>query len=179
MQKADIETHLTQLGEELTRRGVKSPVRLLLIGGAFMLTQIGNRQATDDIDNSFRSPLVRTLKDAAQVVARKNNLKSNWINDLMGDFLKDTGAMPEGTFWKRYGPLELFLPPREYILALKFLAGRGKDDRDIRILCQQLNIKSRFHAQELVNRYIPDQKFQHLNNLDDTLDRFFPASANF
>ncbi len=53
------------------------------------------------------------------------------MNDLIGDFLRDTGTVPQGTLWQRYAMLEVYIPPSEYILALKLLAGRPKDRDDI------------------------------------------------
>lgn len=37
MQAEDIEHYLAELGAELKNRGLKKPVRILLIGGAYML----------------------------------------------------------------------------------------------------------------------------------------------
>ena len=37
MQARDIERHLAQLGQELADRGVQKPIRVLMIGGAYML----------------------------------------------------------------------------------------------------------------------------------------------
>ena len=37
MQARDIEWHLTQLGQELTDSGIQKPIRVLMIGGAYML----------------------------------------------------------------------------------------------------------------------------------------------
>lgn len=70
--------------------------------------------------------------------------------------------------------LEIFLPPEQYILALKLLAGRQKDVRDIQALCQQLKIQTREQAQQLVDQYIPNKQLQQLNKLDETLNDFFP-----
>lgn len=39
MQRQDIEHNLTLLGEELQELGLQKPIRLLLIGGAYMITQ--------------------------------------------------------------------------------------------------------------------------------------------
>ncbi|MBV9020391.1 MAG: hypothetical protein JOZ71_06715 [Ktedonobacteraceae bacterium] len=50
MQAQDIETYLADLGQELQNQGVRQPVCILMIGGAFMLTQIHNRPTTNDID---------------------------------------------------------------------------------------------------------------------------------
>lgn len=70
--------------------------------------------------------------------------------------------------------LEVYIPPGEYILALKLLAGRPKDRDDINALCQQIKIQTREQAQQLVDRYIPNKPVQQINDLDDTLNFFFP-----
>ena len=70
---------------------------------------------------------------------------------------------------RRYGKLEVFFPPKEYILALKLLAGRRKDRDDILALCQQLQIQTQEQAKALVDHYIPDQEVQQLNHLERTL----------
>src|SRR5947209_17425761 len=159
MQANDIEIYLAKLGQELHAQGVQQPVRILLVGGAFMLTQVGSRQTTDDIDvvlkdieNSTISPLYQTFKAAVRAVAKNNHLSIIWLNDIIGDFLKDIGNVPDGTLWRQYGPLEVFLPPKEYILALKLLAGRQKDQDDILALRQQLDIQTREQALQLIDR---------------------------
>ena len=180
MQKNDIETNLAKLGQELRAMGVQHPVSILLVGGAFMLTQIQNRQTTDDIDvllkdvnDSMTSPNYQIFKAAVWAVASKNKIPGAWLNDIIGDFLRDVSNVPEGTLWRKYDQLEVFLPPKEYILALKLLAGRQKDREDILALCQQLQIQTREQAQRLLDRYIPDKQVQQINNVDDTLDDFF------
>src|SRR5512144_871068 len=46
----EIEDALAALGQELQRLGVQQPIRILVVGGAYMLTQLHNRLATKDID---------------------------------------------------------------------------------------------------------------------------------
>jgi hypothetical protein len=75
--------------------------------------------------------------------------------------------------WRTYGPLEVYIPPSDYILALKLLAGRTKDQDDIEALCQQLGIRTRQQGQQIVDRYIPDKQVQQLNKLDKKLDTMF------
>src|SRR5207248_7795251 len=53
-----------------------------------------------------------------------------------------------------YGPLHVYAPPKEYILALKILAGRDQDLADCRILLPQTHIRTRQQAQRVLNRYI-------------------------
>lgn len=180
MQAQEIEEYLAQLGQELGDRGVQQPVRMLLIGGAFMLLQVQNRLTTDDVDVVLKdiedtsiSLLYQQLNSAIQAIARRHGLKGNWLNDMMGDALRDNGDIPPGTLWRTYGVIELYLPPKEYILALKLMAGRTKDRADIRALCQLLNIHDRQQAQSLVDLYVPDKQLQELSDLDDTLEEFF------
>ena len=50
MEAEDIERYLTELGAELKNRGLKKPVRILLIGGAYMLLLANATRSTKDID---------------------------------------------------------------------------------------------------------------------------------
>ncbi len=50
MNAREIETYLAELGAELKRRGVKKPIRLMLIGGAYMLLLENSPRTTEDID---------------------------------------------------------------------------------------------------------------------------------
>jgi hypothetical protein len=181
MRARDIETYLADLGQELHQIGLQQPVRLLLIGGAFMLTQLHSRRATNDVDvllidvdDPTTSPLYQTFKAAVRAVANRNRLPVAWMNDLLGDFLRDTTRVPRGTLWRTYALLEVYVPEAEYILALKLLAGRPKDRGDIQLLCRQLHVGTRLQAQQIVDRYIPDQHVQQLNHLDMTLSTLFP-----
>src|SRR5215472_3084320 len=181
MQAREIEMYLADLGQQLQQMGVPQPVRLLLIGGAFMLTQLHSRRATNDvdvllvdIDDPANSPLYQTFKAAVRAVASRNRLPVNWMNDLLGDFLRDRTRVPQGTLWRTYAVLEVYVPEAEYILALKLLAGRPKDLGDIQLLCRQLQVGTRIQAQQMVDRYIPDKQVQQLNHLDMTLSTLFP-----
>ncbi len=76
MSARDIEAYLAELGQELQSTGVAQPVRLLMVGGAYMLTQIGNRPSTKDIDvlledipDSSPSPLYLPLQSVVGAVA--------------------------------------------------------------------------------------------------------------
>lgn len=181
MQAQDIETYLADLGQELVEMRLSQPVRILLIGGAFMLTQLNSRRTTNDvdillkdIDDPTTSPLSQIFKTGARAVAKRNRLPVTWINDVIGDFLRDTSTVPQGTLWRTYGLLEVYIPEAAYILALKLLAGRQKDRGDIQDLCHRLRISTRIQAQQVVDRYIPNKHVQQINHLDKTLDALFP-----
>jgi hypothetical protein len=181
MQAQEIEMYLAKLGQELQDVGLEHPVPILLVGGAFMLTQIHNRATTGDIDivlkdieDTTNSQTYQIFKAAIRTVASRYNIPTSWLNDVISDFLRDIGNVPEGILWRSYGMLEVCLPPNEYILALKLLAGRQKDRDDIYALCRLEKIVTRQQAQLLVDRYISNKQLQQMNSLDDTLADFFP-----
>ena len=181
MQADEIEMYLAELGQELQNQGVQRPIRVLLVGGAFMLTQLHSRATTNDVDVVLKdvddfttSSLYRSFKNAVRVVATRNNMPGNWLNDVIGDFLKDSSAVPEGTLWRQFAMLEVYVPASEYILALKLLAGRRKDEQDICTLSRQLRVQTRIQAQQLLDRYIPQKQVQQINNVETTLNEFFP-----
>jgi hypothetical protein len=77
----DIEIYLADLGQELLSLGVQQPIRILVVGGAFMLTQVRNRPSTQDVDVLLKdiadpsaSPVYQTLKTAVRTVASRHQL---------------------------------------------------------------------------------------------------------
>jgi hypothetical protein len=181
MQKDDIERNLALLGEQLEELGIQTPIRLLMIGGGFMLTQIGNRETTDDvdvlvfgIDDPMNSEDYRIFRNAVHFVAFDAHLKDAWLSDNIGDFLKLAGTVPRGKLWRRFGRyLEVSIPPLSYILALKLVAGRRKDEEDIRALLQRLRITKRQQAQKILDKYITNKDIQESEGVQEKLGRFF------
>lgn len=181
MNAQDIETYLADVGSELGRAGLPShTLRILMIGGAYMLTQVGNRPATKDVDIVFTdvpdpttSPLYRPFQAAVRAVALRHALPVNWLNDVIGDALRNYGPVPQGTPWRSYGPLEVYIPNAEYVLALKLLAGRPQDMADARALCQRLGVTTQAEARRILDTYITDTQIKQLNNVDVTLLQLF------
>lgn len=181
MQAQDIEDYLTDLGDELQTRGLAQPLRILIVGGAYMLIEGYSRPPTQDIDVLLRdiddpttSPTYPVFRAAILTVANRRLLPPTWINDVIGDALRAAGTIPSGTLWRTFRMLEAYLPPSDYMLALKLFAGRPKDRQDIMNLSQHLGIRSRDEAQEVIDRYIPSQQLQQLNHVGDILDELYP-----
>ena len=185
MDARDIEKYLSQLGEELADLGVKQPIRVLLLGGAFMLTQVKVRRTTDDIDvlpldgggidEATGIPHAVALWNAAHAVAGKHELPDDWFNTLIAKFVRAAGEAPIQKLWRTYGPLEVYLPPKEYILVLKLIANREKDQADIAALLARLKIRSRDQAQKLVDTYISDREVQRFFAIHTALDKHFSS----
>lgn len=162
MKAEEIERYLSQLGQELSNGGIQKPVHILMIGGAYMLLLMHAPRATDDVDffwleddEEVLQQAIYALRDGVQAVAEKNSLEIDWFNYMTHLLMYDLVTVPKGKLWKRFGPLHIYVPSKEYILALKIIAGRDKDIADLQILRQQTNIKTRQQAKKLLDRYIP------------------------
>lgn len=89
---------------------------------------------------------------------------------LMGDQI----IIPRGKLWKRFGPLHIHIPSKEYVLALKIVAGRDNDIDDARILLPQTKIKTRKQAQELLNKHILPTGLQiYAESIEQSLNKLF------
>ena len=86
--------------------------------------------------------------------------------------------MPDGKLWKRFGPLHVYAPAIEYILALKITAGRQKDLDDCAILLPKSQIRTRQQAQLVLDRYIlPGGQQKNAESIENALDRLFGRGA--
>jgi hypothetical protein len=179
MDARDIERYLALVGEELEAMNVQEPIQLLLIGGGYMLTQIGNRTATGDIDAVWVRPEVysgsevyRLFRGAVQFVAGDEDLAPSWLNTDVGDFIRAAGSLPKMKLWKKFGMVHVYLPPKDFILAHKLVAARRKDRDDISSLCAQLRVHTRKKAQKVIDKYI-SRDIQENNHVAEKLERLF------
>lgn len=181
MNVQDIEEYLSQLGQELVNLGVNRPLRMLMIGGAYMMLLANAPRSTDDIDifwlddeEETLEQALHALRDGVHTVAAKNKLGPNWLNYLTQLLMYDQIHIPKGELWRQYGPLHIYVPPKEYILALKILAGREKDIEDCKILLQQTKVKTRKQAQQLLERYIlPNAQKDNAEQIENSLEELF------
>lgn len=180
MNEQEIITILTLVGDELQAIGLRRPIRLLLIGGAYMLTQIHNRPSTRDVDVIVVEPEItsedyRIFKQAVQFVAHDRGISAAWLSDNIAQFLQSTGDVPVGTLWLSHGMLEVSIPDAGYILATKVLAGRDRDVPDIEALLDRLGITSRQQVEELLTIYLsPQTRRDYGADLQLMLDTLFP-----
>jgi hypothetical protein len=179
MEAEDIERYLAELGTELKNRGLKKPVRFLLIGGAYMLLLANATRSTKDIDIFWldEDGLQRAyapLRESVQVIKQKHDLDADWLNYLAQMLMYDEVIVPDGKLWKRFGPLHVYAPAGEYILALKITAGRQKDLDDCAILLAKTKIRTRKQAQQLLDRYIlPSGQQKNAESIENALNRLF------
>lgn len=178
LQEEDIKLLLQELGSELEKK-FHTPVQLMLIGGAYMILTLHNRETTQGIDiyplnipDSTRpDKQTKAFLTAVRAIARRHSIPRNWLNDVSFSIL---GGLSPHTIepWMTYGMLEIYKPPTDFILALKLFADRDKDKSDIEALLQDLRIITRQQAQAILDRYI-ERKFQQEYRVYLTMDKWF------
>lgn len=154
MNAQDIDRYLAELGTELLQQGITGDI--VLVGGAVMLLVLGSRPTTRDIDAYF-STHAQEIRDAAQVVALRYHLPSDWINDAVKGFFY---TPPPTTLWKTYPGLRVYTATLEYVLALKALAARAGDIPDIQALAAQLGLTTASQVLAVVVKYVPQHALQ-------------------
>jgi hypothetical protein len=96
-------------------------------------------------------------------------MKGCWIGDQ--DTLRQRAQV---NWWKRFGPLHVYAPASEYILALKITAGRQKDLDDGAILLAKTKFRTRKQAQQLLDRYIlPSGQQKNAESIENALNQLF------
>ena len=179
MESHDIEHYLAELGRELGRRGIQKPLRMMLIGGAYMLLLAHAPRTTNDIDifwleEDALQQTLNPLRESVQAITKRYGLEPAWFNYLTQLLMQDEIIVPDGKLWKRFGPLYIYVPPKKYILALKIVAGRTKDLDDCAILLSQIKIKSRQQAEKLLEEYIlPEAREKNAEQIEYSLNELF------
>lgn len=162
IQSDRIQALLEELGNELEQKRAKEPVKILLIGGAYMLLFVRNREYTEDVDvfplsfaiSTPPSKEIKLFESAARAVARRYGLKRDWINTVAASMLGGLGPDPELELWTTFNMLEVYIAKPDYILAMKLFAGRPKDMDDIAALFEHLGVETREQAQAILDAYV-------------------------
>lgn len=149
MQGADIERYLREVGGYLHEQNLTGEI--LILGGAYMTLVLRQREATKDVDAYFATN-ADAIRAAAVRVAWENGLPADWLNDAVKGFMY---VQPEMTPWLECPGLRVYAPPAAYMFAMKALAGRPQDLRDLQALRSVLELESSADALQIVARYVP------------------------
>lgn len=152
MKKEEIERYLIELNDELRAMNIKGEV--CLYGGAVMCLAYNARPATRDVDAIFEP--VRYIRRAAGRVAEKHGLPKDWLNNAVKMFL----VAHERQVLFDLANLKVYIPPPDYLLAMKALAGRVNtmDSQDIEYLIKMLNLSDAEQVLEIVKHYYPHKQ---------------------
>ena len=194
--------YLEEVATILIELQVTTPFYMLITGGAYMLLN-QKRRFTEDIDFAlvekpqrvprknrvfrvtvthaevFRAqsivPFSAEFRQAVLLVAQRHlGLAKDWLNDEAAEYYYDDAPQPDVTFWRSFQDiLHVYLPTQGYVFATKIAASRPKDEQDIRILMQDLNITTRSQAKAIIDRFLlPDA--QAFWQVEENLDTLFP-----
>lgn len=110
------------------------------------------------------------LSECALAVTKKYKLQADWFNYLTQVITQNDIIIPDGELWKQFGALHIYIPPKEYILALKIIAGREKYLDDCAILLPRTKITTRQQAQQLLDQYVlPQAQEEHAEQIERSL----------
>jgi hypothetical protein len=145
----EIQQYLSELNEELRASDVKGEV--CLYGGAVMCLAFNARRATKDVDAVFEP--VRYIRKAAGRVAERHGLEKDWLNHAVRMFL----VPHERHILYDLSHLKVYVPPPDYLLAMKTLAGRAntEDRNDVEFLIGRLSLQTVEQVLEIVKEYYP------------------------
>lgn len=127
------------LGGLLSERGLAR--QIYVGGGAAMLLRYGRLALTRDVDVAS---VDRVLAEAAQRIAEDRGLDREWLSAGMTAWAPPSDDSDEVI---QYGGLTVTVAGPRPMLAMKLVAGRGRDVDDILRLCAHLGVTS---AQEAV-----------------------------
>ncbi len=151
MDRSRIEHCLRQVGHYLDEQNLTGEI--LLVGGAYMTLVLRQREATKDVDAYFAEQ-PEAIRAAAVRVALAEGPPADWLNDTVKGFLY---SQAETTLWLECPGLRVYAPHPSYVFAMKAIAGRPEDLRDLRALRDRLSLRSPAEAIAIVARYVPER----------------------
>jgi Nucleotidyltransferase of unknown function (DUF6036) len=130
LDRAELRKLLSELAERLSRRGVRA--NIYLIGGAAMAMLFDDSRATRDIDAvvlSSHGPLI----DEVRAIAKLHRLPSTWLNEQASAYVSDVDDAQRTVVFD-HPSLSVAAASAEHLLAMKVIAARASDVRDLRTL---------------------------------------------
>jgi hypothetical protein len=116
MTAEEIEQYLREVNDELALQDVKGEI--CLYGGAVMCLVYKARPATKDVDAIFEP--VKFIRNAIGKISERHNRPIDWINYAVKMFVVEH----EREIFLDLSSLKVYVPPPEYLLAMKVLASR-------------------------------------------------------
>ncbi len=141
-----------KLASELARRRISA--NLFVVGGAAIALAYSAERRTRYIDAGFTN--TAEVYEAAHNVARRMKLPRDWLNDAVRSYLLGDDAESQVVY--ENGSLQVAVASPHYILAMKLLSARPRQDQDdIRLLYNLCGYRSVEDGLNLLQRYLPDQ----------------------
>lgn len=166
LDRVTITEALRRLGERLAYRGVVAD--LYVFGGAAMALAYDLRRSTRDIDALFHPH--GAVASEAKAVALEMGLPTWWLNEQASSYVAP-GDDTEAPLVFDHPGLRVHAASPRHLLAMKILAGRGRDVPDIRLLVDHLGLRSADDVRALCGAVFPDEPLPGRSDL--LLDELF------
>lgn len=130
---------------------------LTIYGGTVMNLLYDVRPATRDIDCVFSNTDFKLLDSILKDIAFIYSLGDNWINDEIKVPLESL-IREDLSLFNRYSNLDIQMPSKEQLLAMKVLSARpepSKDFIDAYLLCRDLGVKTKRELLDIFSKFIP------------------------
>jgi hypothetical protein len=148
---ADITGLLHELGRRLSKRGIAA--QLYIFGGAAVAMAFDARRATADIDATMR-PSAEVYAEA-RAMARELGLNDGWLNSAGAGYLPN---LPDD--WAEAGQdfsgLRVGVADVRTMIAMKMLATRTRDIKDLVLLFREAGIRRPHEAVTIFRELYPD-----------------------
>ena len=130
----DIKHAFSALSEELARDNRRA--ELIVVGGAALVLRYGARESTKDVDAYFVRPAAFIVRAAAEAVAGRLELPSDWLNDAAKGYMV---GLTSGEVVFSSPSLEVRSASTAQLLAMKLAAWRDAVDRgDAKLLLENM-----------------------------------------
>ena len=153
MEKQQILAFFESLNEKLRGKGVLGEIGV--VGGTAMVLGFDARASTKDIDAIF-VPAIE-IREAAAEVAESMSLSSDVLNDAVKGFIY---TAPEKCVLLEYDCLRIWMPPPEYLFAMKCCSARydSSDHDDIMFFIDYLGLTSLDEGLRIIEEYVPKKR---------------------
>lgn len=146
----DIRRAFTALSAEL--EDSQRHAELIVFGGAALVLLFRARESTKDVDAYFVTPDASTMRRAAEAVADRLELPSDWLNDAAKGYVVE---LTTGATLYESNALTVRAASTAQLLAMKLAAWRDAIDRsDAQLLLMQMN-GTALEIWSMVKQFVP------------------------
>ena len=160
----DIKRAFDALSEELEHQ--RQHAELIVVGGAALVLLFQARESTKDVDAYFVKPAASVIRDAAEAVADRLDLPTDWLNDGAKGYLV---GLTTGEVIYDSSALTVRAASTAQLLAMKLAAWRDAIDRDdAKLLLSQMT-GSADEIWSIVKPHIPQHQLDKASYAFDDL----------
>ena len=175
--REDLIDLFTAMNEHLQFKRLK--LEIVVYGGsAFALHGLRNSSADIDVE-IIGGELNLEVQQIINKVGRDYDLNKDWFNDQVSIMLPEKIKKSKKINYISLSNLKVKVPVLEELLAMKVIAGRDKDNKDIELLLNRLGIHEKDKIVKIVENYF-DREYELINKQENNrISRNIDSILNF